>query len=137
VSIEALVDELQELSQYLMVDGKPGYGATVSNAALAVKKKGYVPANPAEIEGVGETVREFIVEYQHAGEIQELESLRDQYPYFERFRNIDGVGPATARKLGDAGIRTKPELEYAIETGEILDVDGIGQKTAENILQNL
>lgn len=46
--------------------------------------------------------------------------------------DIDGVGPATARKLEDAGIEEPADL-YGLEQDEIAAVDGIGPKRAATL----
>jgi DNA uptake protein ComE-like DNA-binding protein len=62
---------------------------------------------------------QFIVESQDDFKIGDLE-------------DVDGVGPATARNLQDAGIQ-KPRDLYGLSQSEIAAVDGIGPKTAAKI----
>lgn len=134
---EKVASELEELAEYLRLDGQRGRARAYSRAANEVRKMDHVPANPAQITGVGTSVREDIADYLHSGEIPYLEELKEKHSYYEAFRGIDGVGPATAKNLEAVGITTKAELEEAINSGRVLEADGIGEKTAENILRNL
>ncbi|WP_435195758.1 DNA polymerase/3'-5' exonuclease PolX [Natronomonas sp. EA1] len=92
-----------------------------------------------EIDGVGEAIAAKVVEYLETGEIEELEELRDQLPVeMEELTAVEGVGPKTVGDLYEAlGITTLDELEAAAEAGEIQEVKGFGEKTEQNILENI
>ena len=49
---------------------------------------------------------------------------------------IQGVGPSVVKKLEKAGITSLEEL-YEIDTEDIMSIEGIGKKTAENIIKKL
>ncbi|MFC6988101.1 DNA polymerase/3'-5' exonuclease PolX [Haloplanus sp. GCM10025708] len=102
---------------------------------LAAKGKDAVK----EIDGVGDSLAEKILEYVRTGEIAELEALRSELPVdMEALTNVEGLGPKRARKLYDAlGITTLDELEAAAEAGEIREIEGFGEKTEQNILENV
>ncbi|MFB6164443.1 MAG: helix-hairpin-helix domain-containing protein [Haloarculaceae archaeon] len=91
------------------------------------------------VEGVGEAIAEKIVEYVETGEIAELEQLREELPVdMEALTRVEGVGPKTVGTLYDAlGITTLDELEEAARDGEIREVSGFGEKTEQNILENV
>jgi len=97
------------------------------------------PDELTEIEGVGEAIAAKIVEYVEAGEIAELEELREELPVdMAALTRVEGVGPKTVGTLYDAlGIETVDDLEAAAEAGEIREVSGFGVKTEENILDNV
>jgi DNA polymerase (family 10) len=93
----------------------------------------------AEIEAVGDAISSKIVEYLDTGEIEELEDLREELPVeMDALTRVEGVGPKTVAKLYDAlEIQTLDNLEAAAEAGEIQTVKGFGQKTEQNILDNI
>jgi len=134
---ERVAAELEELAEYLRLDGQRGRARAYSHAANEVRKMDHIPANPAEITGVGDSVREDIADYLHSGKIPLLVELKENHSYYEAFRSIDGVGPATAKNLHAVGITTKAELEEAIEDGSVLRANGVGKKTAKNIKDNM
>lgn len=134
---DEVAEALAELSEYLKLDGQRGRSAAYSRASNAVLRVNYIPPNPAKIDGIGSSVRDDIAEFQQTGTIERLEELREKHSYYEEFRAVEGIGPVTARRLGEAGIETLEELEDAISDNSILEVDGIGEKTAENIRNNI
>ncbi|MFC7044975.1 DNA polymerase/3'-5' exonuclease PolX [Halobacteriaceae archaeon GCM10025711] len=92
-----------------------------------------------EIEGVGESIAEKIVEYVETGEISELEELRAELPAdVEELTAVEGVGPKTVGKLyRELGIQTLDDLERAARNHEIRVVEGFGEKTEQNILEHI
>lgn len=92
-----------------------------------------------EIEGVGEAIGEKILEYVETGSIEELEAQRAALPVdMTALTRVEGVGPKTVGKLYEAlDIRTLDDLEAAAEAGEIRTVSGFGEKTEQNILDNV
>jgi len=93
----------------------------------------------AEIDRVGDAIAAKIVEYVETGEIDELESLREDLPVdMAGLTAVEGVGPKTVGSLYEAlGVTTLDELEAAAEAEEIREVSGFGAKTEENILENI
>jgi DNA polymerase (family 10) len=97
------------------------------------------PEAVRQIEGVGEAISEKVVEYFETGEIAELNDLREELPVdMATLTSVEGVGPKTVEALYDAlGITTLDELETAAREGEIREVSGFGEKTEQNILDNV
>ncbi|WP_193309954.1 helix-hairpin-helix domain-containing protein [Halorubrum halophilum] len=93
----------------------------------------------AEIDRVGDAIAAKIVEYVETGEIEELESLREELPVdIGALTAVEGVGPKTVGSLYEAlEITTLDELEAAAEAEEIQTVSGFGAKTETNILENI
>jgi DNA polymerase (family 10) len=102
---------------------------------LAAKGKDAV----MEIEGVGDSLAEKVLEYVRTGDIEELEALRSELPVdMEALTSVEGLGPKRARKLYDAlGVTTLDELEAAAQAGNVREVEGFGEKTEQNILANV
>jgi len=92
-----------------------------------------------EIEGVGDAISSKVVEYFETGDIAELNELREELPVdMAALTAVEGVGPKTVGSLYEAlGITTLDELEAAAEAGGIQDIKGFGEKTEQNILENI
>jgi len=54
----------------------------------------------------------------------------------KQLRNIQGIGPSVIKKFEKAGIKSLEEV-YEMDVDDIATIDGIGGKTAENIVKNL
>ncbi len=54
----------------------------------------------------------------------------------KKLTEIQGVGPSVVKKFEKAGIKSLEEL-YEMDVDDLATVDGIGGKTAENIVKNL
>lgn len=132
-----VIDALDEVAEYLELDGQRGRAAAYRKAANSIRRAPYIPPDPAELDGVGETIRNDIAEFQQTGEIRTLRKLKEKHPYYEEFKDIDGIGTVTAARLGDHGITTTDELREAINSGEVLEVERVGTKTVEKIEQSL
>lgn len=92
-----------------------------------------------EIEGVGDAIAAKIVEYLETGEIEELESLREEYPVdMGALTSVEGLGPKRVAALYDAlGVQNLDDLEAAAEAGEVRSVEGFGEKTEQNALAGI
>ena len=91
------------------------------------------------VDRVGEAIAEKLVEYMETGEIEELETLREELPVdMDDLTAVEGVGPKTVGTLyRELGVRTLADLEAAAEAGEIQEIKGFGAKTEQNILDNI
>ncbi|MFB6129693.1 MAG: DNA polymerase/3'-5' exonuclease PolX [Salinigranum sp.] len=97
------------------------------------------PEEPAEINAVGDSIARKITEYLRTGEIEEMETLREEYPIdMPALTSVEGIGPKTAGKLyRKLGITNLEELETAAEEGKIHEVSGFGEKSEQNILDHV
>jgi DNA polymerase (family 10) len=124
---------LNEYALYLEADGRSGYSSTIGNAAENIRRADTIPPNPAQIDGVGPKLRDLIMEYEVTGEIEELEELKQKYPYLGQLSKIRGVGPERARRIYETlGISTIDEVIEA----DLTKVHGIGEKTASKITRS-
>ncbi|MFB6359904.1 MAG: helix-hairpin-helix domain-containing protein [Halobacteriales archaeon] len=91
------------------------------------------------IEGVGEAIASKILEYLESGEITALEEARAELPVdMAALTRVDGVGPKTVGDLYEAlGITDLDELEAAAEAEEIRALEGYGETSEANILENI
>lgn len=93
----------------------------------------------SEIPGIGQALREKIVEYCQTGKISAYEELIKEIPesIFE-IMEVPSVGPKKAKLFFDQlKIKNLEDLRQAAETGKLLDLEGIKEKTVENILQGI
>ncbi|GGJ04676.1 DNA polymerase/3'-5' exonuclease PolX [Halobellus salinus] len=93
----------------------------------------------ATIDGVGDAISAKIVEYIDTGEIEELESLREDLPVdIAALTRVEGVGPKTVGTLfEELGVTSLDDLAAAAEAGRIREVKGFGPKTEQNVRENV
>jgi DNA polymerase (family 10) len=91
------------------------------------------------IPGVGEAIAKKTIELVNTGKLGAYEELKAGFPEgITALLEIPGIGPKTANKLStDLGIQSVEELEKAIEDGRVAQLFRLGDKTAENILQQI
>jgi DNA polymerase (family 10) len=91
------------------------------------------------IPGVGEAIAKKTIELINTGKLGAYEELKAGFPAgITALLEIPGIGPKTANKLStELGIQSVEELEKAIEDGSVAQLFRLGDKTAENILQQI
>ena len=67
---------------------------------------------------------------------EEPEKKTEKKTDIKKIVKIQGVWPSVVKKLEKAGITSLEEL-YEIDTEDIMSIEGIGKKTAENIIKKL
>lgn len=132
---DGIADVLEEFATYLELDGQEGRAHAYDRAARNLRRKNYVPPNPADIDGVGDSIRTTIASYQRSGSIDELEQLKEEYSWFENLRQIDGVGPSRAQELHDK-FRVDTVDDLLLVGDDITLLPRVGEKRARNILDS-
>lgn len=91
------------------------------------------------IEGVGKGIAGIIEDLIKHGKSAELSALRKKWPMDVReLSRIDGVGPATIKKLyEELKIKDIEDLKKAISNGKILKVPRLGESVVEKIKRSL
>jgi DNA polymerase (family 10) len=91
------------------------------------------------IPGVGEAIAKKTIELVNTGKLGAYEELKSHFPEgITKLFEIPGIGPKTANKLStELGIQSVDELEKAIKDGRVAKLFRLGDKTAENILQQI
>ncbi|WP_101296267.1 DNA polymerase/3'-5' exonuclease PolX [Halegenticoccus soli] len=142
--VAALLDEYADLLDAKGVEYKPrSYRRAADNVREYPRPIEELAAEGTDavrrVDGVGDAIADKIVEYFDDGRIEELEELREELPVDMRaLTSVEGVGPRTVGDLYEAlGITNLDELERAAEEGEIRAVEGFGEKTERNILDNI
>jgi DNA polymerase (family 10) len=101
----------------------------------AVAARGGLTALPA----IGRDLAARIEEYLTTGRIAQLDALRAERPAgFLALLEIRGLGPRTARALWEQlGVDSVERLEALCQSGQIIGVAGIREKTRQNILKGI
>jgi DNA polymerase (family 10) len=95
--------------------------------------------NLRDIPGVGETIAKKATELVTTGKLGYYDNLKAEFP--EGITNllaIPGIGPKTANRLSsELGVGSVDDLERAINSGRVAKLLRLGDKTADNILQQI
>jgi DNA polymerase (family 10) len=91
------------------------------------------------IPGVGEAIAKKTIELVNTGKLGAYEELKAEFPEgITKLLEIPGIGPKTANKLStELGIMSVDELEQAIKDGRVAKLFRLGDKTADNISQQI
>jgi DNA polymerase (family X) len=92
-----------------------------------------------EIPGVGDAIAAKITELVNTGKLTLYEKLKAEFPEgVTVLLLVPGIGPKKAYQLATKlGMKTVDELEEALSSGRVAELPRIGEKTAENILQQV
>ena len=106
-------------------------GTSVAQMALEGKAK--------ELQGVGKTIEEKIVQIVEDGEVHALTKHKQLVPAeVVEFMRIPGLGPKTARRIWhELGITTLEGLREAAEAEQLRTLSGLGPRSEENVLRAL
>ena len=106
-------------------------GTSVAQLALDGKAK--------ELQGIGKTIEEKIVQIVDDGEVHALTKHKKQVPAdVVEFMRIPGLGPKTARRIWhELGITTLEGLREAAESERLRTLSGLGPRSEENVLRAL
>jgi len=91
------------------------------------------------IPGIGKAIATKTTELLTTGKLEYYENLKAEFPQgITNLLAIPGIGPKTANKLSDElGISSVDELEQATKDGQVARLFGLGDKTADNILEQI
>jgi DNA polymerase (family 10) len=92
-----------------------------------------------ELQGIGKTIEEKIVQIVEQGEIEALAKRRSTIPpEVVLFMRLPGLGPKTAARIWkELGIETLDQLKAAAEGEQLRALPGLGAKSEEKILKAL
>ncbi len=98
-----------------------------------------VSGRAKELQGIGKTIEEKIVQIVQDGEIHALTKRKAEIPdEVVLFMRLPGLGPKSARKIWkELGITTIDQLREAAEGQRLRALPGMGAKTEENVLTAL
>lgn len=126
---------LSLISNYYTIAGDIQRARSFGNASVAVANYPYTILSGSEaqrnIRGIGESISVVIDEFLRTGTSQRLIDLQtkyvDQTAIINEFRSYYGIGPATAFKLYNKGLRTIEDVwKYDQEHHELTDAQKTG-----------
>lgn len=91
------------------------------------------------VPGLGTNIRQYLDELFKTGKVKHFEqTLKDLPDGMFKLLDIGGVGPKTAYKLAtELKIKDLGDLERAIETNKIRDLEGFGKKSEDELKASL
>src|SRR5262245_52003087 len=106
-------------------------GGSIAQLALDGKAK--------ELQGIGKTIEEKIVQIVETGEIEALTKRKARIPRdVVAFMRLPGLGPKTARRIWlELDVTTLEGLREAAEHQRLRTLSGLGPKVEENVLKAL
>ena len=106
-------------------------GGSIAQLALDGKAK--------ELQGIGKTIEEKIVQIVETGEIEALTKRKARIPAdVVAFMGLPGLGPKTARRIWlELDVTTLEGLRDAAEHQRLRTLTGLGPKVEENVLKAL
>jgi DNA polymerase (family X) len=141
-----VADQLELLADLLELEGEASFrvlayrraaariretAGSIAELALAGRAK--------ELQGIGKTIEEKIVQVVEDGEMHALTKRRHEIPpEVVSFMRLPGLGPKTAARIWrELNVTTIDELKRAAEQEQLRTLAGLGAKTEERILKAL
>jgi len=141
-----VADQLELLADLTEIGGEDSFRVNAyRRAAQRVRETATPVAQLAlegrakELQGIGKTIEEKIVEIVEDGEIHALTKRKALVPAeLVLFTRLPGLGPKSARKIWQQlGITTLAELKEAAAAERLRTLPGIGARLEENVLRAL
>lgn len=140
-----VADLFSEIGDYLEIKGEEFKPRAYRRAARNIESLSedietiYDRDELSKIEGVGDALEDKIREYLETGELEFYNRLNAELPVaVDSLTRVEGLGPKSVKALyEELGVQTLEDLESAAEAGDIASVSGFGEKTQQNILDNI
>jgi DNA polymerase (family X) len=141
-----VADQIDLLADLLELEGKDTFRVVAyRRAAARVRETAGSVAQLAldgrakELQGIGKTIEEKIVQIVELGEIEVLTRKKAGVPpEVVLFMKLPGLGPKTAARIWrELGVETLDELKAAAESERLRTLAGLGAKSEEKILAAL
>jgi len=140
--IASVLEEFAKLSE--LHEGNPFKIKALAAAAFQLDKNpvqlaGLSLDEIGKVQGIGKSLAQSIYTLIHENSLPELEKLIEETPDGVReIMQIKGIGPKKVRLIWkDLGIENMGELLYACKENRLLHLKGFGEKTQNNVLQQI
>ena len=92
-----------------------------------------------KLPGIGKSIAEKIEEIIETGSLEYYENLKKEFAIdFESLHFVEGLGPKKIKRFYDElGVVDLDDLERAAKQHKIREMEGMGEKTEQNILENI
>ena len=146
VTNKEVAERLREIYQLMQLAGENRFRAIAfDRAAQTIESlnediSNYIENNTlTDIKGIGDSIANDIQSYADTGKIEVLESLRERIPEgIIKWLDISGLGPKNIAKIHkELGISKLEELKEACKDGRVASLDGLGEKSAQKILNSI
>jgi DNA polymerase (family 10) len=141
-----VAEQFELLADLLELEGAEGFRVVAYRRAAARMRdtSGSVAqlaldGKAKELQGIGKTIEEKIVQIVEQGEIEALTKRKGQVPdEVVLFMRLPGLGPKTAARIWkELGVSTLEGLKLAAEGEQLRTLPGLGAKSEEKILKAL
>ncbi len=141
-----VIDILEEIGTFLEIKGENPFKCNAyHNAARQLEmydgtlEHMISSGDINNIKGIGKSIAEKVTTLAQSGRLEYYEELRKAIPPgVVEMLEIPGFGSKKAKAVYEKlGIKTVGELEYACRENRLLDLDGFGLKSQQNILQGI
>lgn len=112
-----------------------GAARTIERESKSIEKMVKEGKDLTKYKGIGEDLASQIEDIIKTGESTRLQNLKKKIPEtLTAILDIEGVGPKRGQKLyQELDVKTVSDLQDALEEGKVQDLEGFGEKTAQNI----
>ena len=142
-----IADMFEEMADLLEIQGANPFrvrsyrdaARTVSNLSRDLSDMVEAGEDLTELSDIGESIADKITQVVETGRLEQLEELEAEVPPALRtLMRVEGLGPKrTATIWKELGVESLDELEEAAEAGRIRELEGLGEKTEQKILQGV
>ena len=141
-----MIEQIELLADMLELEGTEAFRVLAyRRAAQRIGETGGSIAQLAldgeakQLQGIGKTIEEKIVQIVEQGEIEALTKRRERIPPdVVAFMRLPGLGPKTARRIWlELDVTTLTGLQEAAEQQRLRTLTGLGPKVEENVLKAL
>ncbi len=141
-----MIEQIELLADMLELEGTEAFRVLAyRRAAQRIGETGGSIAQLAldgeakQLQGIGKTIEEKIVQIVEQGEIEALTKRRERIPPdVVAFMRMPGLGPKTARRIWlELDVTTLTGLQEAAEQQRLRTLTGLGPKVEENVLKAL
>jgi DNA polymerase (family X) len=141
-----VIEQIELLADMLELEGTEAFRVLAyRRAAQRIGETGGSIAQLAldgqakQLQGIGKTIEEKIVQIVEQGEIEALTKRRERIPPdVVAFMRLPGLGPKTARRIWlELDVTTLTGLQEAAEQQRLRTLTGLGPKVEENVLKAL